>query len=103
MLPFPTGRFSVTVSQQWSRGGIVAVRILQELQQHSAQLSTLLVGEGRAYTHLGIPLIASSANHAPVASYMDGRQLVRFGEWLTSTDLGSAQAVRSWAQTGGAI
>jgi len=57
---------------------IVAVRILQELQQHSAQLQLLtlpLVGEGRAYTHLGIPLLRQCKPFGGFI-YMDGRQLV---------------------------
>jgi len=56
-LPTLSPYISVAMPEQWSWEDIVAVRILQELQQHSQlQLAALpLVGEGRAYTQLGIP------------------------------------------------
>ncbi len=60
---------------------IIAVRILQELQQRSTSFNIAalpLVGEGRAYTQVGIPLIGS-VKTMPSGGfiYMDGRQLMR--------------------------
>jgi len=64
----------------------------------SAPAALPLVGEGRAYTHLGIPNCGSETMPSGGFIYMDGRQLVRFGRWLTSTDLAQLKAVRSWAK-----
>ena len=86
----------------------IALRILQELQQHPTppQLSALpLVGEGRAYSQLGIPLIGQ-VQTMPSGGfvYMDGRQLVRdLRGGLFQLTLAQLQAVRSWAKQGGAI
>lgn len=87
---------------------IVAVRILQELQQHSAQIQLAalpLVGEGRAYTQLDIPLIAA-VQTMPSGGfiYMDGRQMVQdLGSGLLQLTLAQLEAVRRWASLGGAI
>ncbi len=60
---------------------VIAVRILQELQRHPAapELAALpLVGEGRAYSQLGVPIIgAAQAMPSGGFIYMDGRQLLR--------------------------
>jgi len=86
----------------------IAVRILQELQQHPTppQLSALpLVGEGRAYSQMGIPSIGR-VQTMPSGGfvYMDGRQLVRdLRGGLFQLTLAQLQAVRSWAKQGGAI
>ena len=87
---------------------IIAVRILQELKQHptSFNLAALpLVGEGRAYTQLGIPLIGG-VQTMPSGGfiYMDGRQLVRdLQGGLFKLTLEQLWAVRSWAKQGGVI
>lgn len=82
---------------------MIAVRILQELQ-HSTQINIAalpLVGEGRAYTQLGIPLIGA-VQTMPSGGfiYMDGRQLVRdvHGGLLKLT-LSQIKAVRRWARS----
>ncbi|MBF1999825.1 MAG: hypothetical protein IGS38_03805 [Synechococcales cyanobacterium M58_A2018_015] len=87
---------------------IIALRILQALQQHSSQLQLAalpIVGEGRAYQDHGIPIVG------PVQSmpsggfiYMDGRQLVRdLQGGLLSLIRAQLRAVRTWASTGGSI
>lgn len=86
---------------------IIAVRILQELRQ-STQINIAalpLVGEGRAYTQLGIPLIGSvQAMPSGGFIYMDGRQLVRdVRGGLIQLTLAQIKAVRTWAKQGGAI
>ena len=86
---------------------IIAVRILQELRQ-STQINITalpLVGEGRAYTQLGIPLIGSvQAMPSGGFIYMDGRQLVRdVRGGLIQLTLEQIKAVRSWAKQGGVI
>ena len=59
---------------------IIAVRIVQELQQLCPNLKIAalpIVGEGKAYTQLGIPLIGSvKAMPSGGFVYMDGRQLL---------------------------
>jgi uncharacterized protein (TIGR03492 family) len=86
---------------------IIAVRILQELQQSNLLniVALPLVGEGRAYTQLGIPLIGS-AKTMPSGGfiYMDGRQLMRdLHGGLLQLTLAQLAVVRSWAKQGGAI
>jgi len=78
---------------------IVAVRILQELQQHSAQLQLAalpLVGEGRAYTHWVFPLRQCK----PCLRWLHLHGWAAAGEiweWLTQLTLAQLEAVRSWA------
>ncbi len=87
---------------------VIAVRILQELQQHPnpPQLAALpLVGEGRAYIQTGIPLIGS-VKTMPSGGfiYMDGRQLVRdLRGGLLQLTRRQIVAVHSWVKQGGAI
>ncbi len=87
---------------------VIAVRILQELQRHPAALELAalpLVGEGRAYTQLGVPLIGS-VRTMPSGGfiYMEGRQLMRDVQGgllqLTWTQF---KAVRRWSKRGGVI
>lgn len=87
---------------------VIAVRILQELQRHPAALELAalpLVGEGRAYTQLGVPLIGS-VRTMPSGGfiYMEGRQLLRDVQGgllqLTWTQF---KAVRRWSKRGGVI
>lgn len=86
---------------------IIAVRILQELRQSTQiNLAALpLVGEGRAYTQLGIPLIGlAQAMPSGGFIYMDGRQLVRdVRGGLIQLTLAQIKAVRNWAKQGGVI
>lgn len=87
---------------------IIAVRILQELQQYSTEISIAalpIVGEGQAYTKLGIPLIGS-VQIMPSGGfiYMDSKQLVRdLQGGLLQLTLSQISAVRRWAKTGGVI
>ena len=83
---------------------IIAVRILQELQQHATPLKIAalpLVGEGQAYTQLGIPLIGP-VQTMPSGGfvYMDGRQLVRdLRGGLLQLTLAQLKAVRGWVSS----
>lgn len=81
---------------------IIAVRILQSLQQRSTSIDIAalpLVGEGRAYTQLGIPLIGS-VKTMPSGGfvYMDGRQLMRdLKGGLLQLTLAQMGAIRSFS------
>lgn len=86
----------------------IALRIIQQLQQHPhcPQLAALpIVGEGRAYTSQGIPLVGQ-VKTMPSGGfiYMDGRQFARDLQGglaqLTWTQL---QSVKAWAREGGTI
>lgn len=80
---------------------VIAVRILQELQQHSSSLNIAalpLVGEGRAYTQQGIAIIGS-VKTMPSGGfiYMDGRELIRdLQGGLLQLTLAQLGAVKSW-------
>ncbi|GAC1490015.1 MAG: lipid-A-disaccharide synthase-related protein [Chamaesiphon sp.] len=87
---------------------IIAVRILQELQQHqnSLELAALpLVGEGQAYTQMDIPIIGPMQTMPSGGFiYMDGCQLLRdLQGGLLQLTLAQFKAVRSWARKGGVI
>jgi uncharacterized protein (TIGR03492 family) len=88
---------------------VIAVRILQELQKHpnAPELAALpLVGEGRAYSQLGIPIIGTvQTMPSGVFIYMEGRQLMRdlrvvycnsLGHSLKLSVVGVKEAVSSW-------
>ncbi|WP_138497512.1 lipid-A-disaccharide synthase-related protein [Nostoc sp. PA-18-2419] len=83
---------------------IIAVRILQELQRQSnpPEIFALpLVGEGRAYQQLGIPLIGS-VRTMPSGGfiYMDGRQLARdVRGGLLQLTLSQIKAIRRWVSS----
>ena len=87
---------------------IIAVRILQELRQISTKLNISalpIVGEGKAYTAAGMPIIGSvQAMPSGGFVYMDGRQLVRDLQGgllqLTRTQF---TALRSWVKDGNGI
>ncbi|MBP0003048.1 MAG: lipid-A-disaccharide synthase-related protein [Cyanobacteria bacterium SBC] len=87
----------------------IAVRILQELQQHpqAPDLAALpIVGEGRAYGKLPDVPIVGPVKSMPSGGfvYMDGRQLwrdVRGG--LLGLTWAQWRVVRTWAKQGGAI
>ncbi|OUL21205.1 hypothetical protein BV372_32160 [Nostoc sp. T09] len=80
---------------------IIAVRILQELLQQSNPpdiFALPLVGEGRAYQNLDIPVIGS-VRTMPSGGfiYMDGRQLVKdVRGGLLQLTLSQIKAVRRW-------
>ena len=86
---------------------IIAVRILQELQQYSTSLNIAalpLVGEGRAYTQQRIPIIGS-VKSMPSGGfiYMDGRELIRdLQGGLLQLTLAQLRAVKSWTRRGAA-
>jgi uncharacterized protein (TIGR03492 family) len=88
---------------------IIALRILQELEAHSAQIELAalpIVGEGHAYTAHNIPL-AGPAKPMPSGGfiYMDGgQQLMRdLKGGLLALTRAQIQTVRSRAKTGWAI
>jgi len=86
----------------------IAVRILQELKRYPnpPQLAALpLVGEGRAYSNLGISFVGP-VQTMPSGGfvYMDGRQLARdLQGGLLQLTLRQIRAVRIWAKQGGTI
>ena len=83
---------------------VIAVRILQELQQqtNAPEIFALpLVGEGRAYQKLDIPVIGS-VRSMPSGGfiYQDGRQLARdVRSGLLQLTLNQFKAVRRWVKT----
>jgi uncharacterized protein (TIGR03492 family) len=90
----------------------IAVRILQALQQQDDRLELAalpIVGEGKAYRHLGIAI--AGATQGTVKSmpsggfiYMDGRQFARdLQQGLLQLTWAQLQTVRQWARQGGSI
>lgn len=83
---------------------VIAVRILQQLQQqpHPPSLFALpIVGEGHAYQQLDIPLIGA-VRSMPSGGflYMDGRQLMRdVRGGLLQLTLSQMRAIRHWVKT----
>ncbi|NJP09153.1 MAG: hypothetical protein HC866_06400 [Leptolyngbyaceae cyanobacterium RU_5_1] len=87
---------------------VIAIRILQTLQQNfsSLKLAALpLVGEGRAYTQLGIPIIGPvKAMPSGGFIHMDGRQFARdVQSGLLQLTLAQFRAIRHWSKQGGSI
>lgn len=86
----------------------IAVRILQQLQRHPTppKLAALpIVGEGHAYTQVGISIIGA-AKTMPSGGfiYMDGRQLARdLQGGLLQLLWSQFKTVRTWANSGGAV
>jgi uncharacterized protein (TIGR03492 family) len=86
----------------------IAVRILEQLQQHphAPQLAALpIVGEGKAYQKLNIPIIGP-VQKMPSGGfiYMDRRQFwqdIKGG--LLQLTLAQYQAIQNWGKTGGKI
>lgn len=81
---------------------IIAVRILQELQRQASEINVAalpIVGEGRAYKELNVPLIGTvQAMPSGGFIYMDGRQLLRdLRGGLLRLTLSQIRAVRNWA------
>jgi uncharacterized protein (TIGR03492 family) len=87
---------------------VIAVRILQELQQHpdAPEIAALpIVGEGHAYAQLGIPIIGP-VQTMPSGGfiYMEKRQLLRdMRGGLLQLSWAQLKAVRRWHKKGGAI
>ncbi len=87
---------------------VIAVRILQELQRHpdAPELAALpLVGEGHAYSQLGIPIIGP-VRTMPSGGfiYMEGRQLLRdLQGGLLQHTWAQFKAIRRWSKRGGVI
>ena len=82
---------------------IITVRIVQELQQlcPSLDIAALpIVGEGKAYTHLGIPLIGNvKAMPSGGFIYMDGRQLLGdIQGGLLQLTWNQLRAMRQWVR-----
>jgi hypothetical protein len=87
---------------------IVAIRILKALQQQAPHLKLAalpLVGEGRAYLPLGIPIIGPvKAMPSGGFIYMDGRQFARdLQGGLLQLTFAQFRAIRQWAKQGGSI
>lgn len=86
----------------------IAVRILKEVQQrpNAPKIAALpIVGEGQAYTELGIPLIAPTRKMPSGGFiYMDGRHLWRdLRSGLLQLLWWQFKAVQGWKQQGGTI
>ncbi|MBD2168666.1 hypothetical protein H6G04_30260 [Calothrix membranacea FACHB-236] len=102
--PSPSSRLQLLVLSNGHGEDVIAVRILQALQQQSNPpdiFALPLVGEGRAYQQLDIPVIGS-VRTLPSGGfiYMDGRQLakdVRGG--LVQLTLSQIKAVRRWVKS----
>ncbi len=97
-----TSKFRLLCLSNGHGEDIIAVRILQELQ-HATNIDIAalpLVGAGRAYTQLGIPVIGS-VQTMPSGGfiYMDGRQLVRdVRGGLVQLTLSQIKAIRRWVR-----
>jgi uncharacterized protein (TIGR03492 family) len=87
---------------------VIAVRICQELLQHSAapEVAALpLVGEGHAYSQLDLPIIGS-VQTMPSGGfiYMESRQLMRDVKGgLLQLAWAQYKAIRRWSKRGGVI
>ncbi|QSJ18385.1 hypothetical protein JYQ62_06285 [Nostoc sp. UHCC 0702] len=102
--PAATSGLQLLVLSNGHGEDVIAVRILQELQQQPNPpdiFALPLVGEGRAYQNLNIPCIGS-VRTMPSGGfiYMDGRQLMRdvHGGLLQLT-LSQIKAIRRWVSS----
>ncbi|MBW4614297.1 MAG: lipid-A-disaccharide synthase-related protein [Desmonostoc vinosum HA7617-LM4] len=99
-----TSRLRLLILSNGHGEDIIATRILQELQRqlNPPEIFALpLVGEGRAYQRLGIPLIGS-VRTMPSGGfiYMDGRQLMRDVQGgLLQLTLTQIKAIRRWVSS----
>ncbi|MFK0732693.1 MAG: lipid-A-disaccharide synthase-related protein [Gloeotrichia echinulata GP01] len=99
-----TSRLQLLVLSNGHGEDVIAVRILQELQQQANPpdiFALPLVGEGRAYQQMDIPLIGS-VRTMPSGGfiYMDGRQLVKdVRGGLLQLTLNQIKAVRRWVNS----
>lgn len=103
-----TSKFRLLCLSNGHGEDIIAVRILQELQQYSIlqDIAALpIVGEGRAYANAGIEIIGSvQAMPSGGFIYMDGRQLVRdLQGGLLQLTLTQTKALRTWVKQGGVV
>ncbi|UKO96768.1 lipid-A-disaccharide synthase-related protein [Nostoc sp. UHCC 0870] len=102
--PAASSRLQLLVLSNGHGEDVIAVRILQELLQQSNPpdiFALPLVGEGRAYQQLDIPLIGS-VRTMPSGGfiYMDGRQLARDVKGgLVQLTWSQIQAVRRWVRS----
>ncbi len=83
----------------------IAIRIVQQIQQQSkVEISALpIVGEGRLYQELNVPLIGE-VRVLPSGGflYMDGKQLLRdVNGGLLQLTLSQIKAIRSWTRLPG--
>ena len=86
----------------------IAIRILKQLQQHPnpPKIAALpIVGEGQAYTELGIPIVAPTRKMPSGGFiYMDGRHLWRdVQNGLLQLLWSQFKAVQAWKQQGGVV
>lgn len=99
--PATTSALRLLVLSNGHGEDVIAVRILQELQQLSNPpdiFALPIVGQGHAYQQLNIPLIGS-VRTMPSGGfiYMDGRQLVRdVRGGLLPLTLSQIKAIRTW-------
>ena len=99
--PATTSALRLLVLSNGHGEDVIAVRILQELQQLSNPpdiFALPIVGQGHAYQQLNIPLIGS-VRTMPSGGfiYMDGRQLVRdVRGGLLPLTLSQIKAIRNW-------
>ncbi|MBD2346561.1 lipid-A-disaccharide synthase-related protein [Anabaena subtropica] len=102
--PTATSRLQLLVLSNGHGEDVIAVRVLQELcqQANPPDIYALpLVGEGRAYQSLNIPLIGA-VRTMPSGGfvYMDGRQLVRdVRGGLVQLTWSQIQAMRRWVSS----
>lgn len=102
--PTASSRLQLLVLSNGHGEDVIAVRILQELLQlsHPPDIFALpLVGEGRAYQQLNIPLIGA-VRTMPSGGfiYMDGRQLARdVRGGLVQLTWSQIQAMRRWVRS----
>ncbi|HIK07565.1 MAG TPA: hypothetical protein IGS40_23225 [Trichormus sp. M33_DOE_039] len=102
--PTATSRWQLLVLSNGHGEDVIAVRILQALLQQSYPpdiFALPLVGEGRAYQQLDIPLIgAVRAMPSGGFVYMDGRQLARdVRGGLLQLTWSQIQAMRRWVRS----
>ncbi|MBD2361722.1 hypothetical protein H6G36_11105 [Anabaena minutissima FACHB-250] len=102
--PTASSRLQLLVLSNGHGEDVIAVRILQELLQQSNPpdiFALPLVGEGRAYQQLDIPLIGA-VQSMPSGGfiYMDGRQLARDVKGgLVQLTWSQIQAMRRWVRS----
>lgn len=101
--PFTTSRLRLLTLSNGHGEDVIAVRILQELQQQplAPEIFALpLVGEGRAFQKLDIPIIGS-VRSMPSGGfvYQDGKQLARdVRSGLLQLTINQFKAIRRWVK-----
>ncbi|MEM7712585.1 MAG: lipid-A-disaccharide synthase-related protein, partial [Cyanobacteria bacterium P01_A01_bin.68] len=100
---FTTSNLRLLVLSNGHGEDVIAVRILKELQQQTSApeiFALPIVGEGRAYQRLNIPVIGS-VRTMPSGGfiYMDGRQLAKdLRGGLLQLTLNQLKSVRRWVK-----